>query len=792
VKPTLEALAPRIEAVARGPDAVRPPLLVRLARPLLTAVGWAPHVRVDRTRALLDGLTTEGDAQAARRLDAAVAELADNVAAVEAAVTLARRPMMAHAAWLHRVHRTLLRARDADAAASVDPLALLAPLALRADDEEAPPADQAAVRTPPPDAAAGARAVGLELAAVDHLLAAAHDERDVLARRRRMFEAARQLLLEVSAALPLAREGVRARQQHVAREVTRIDRWVAAGAASEVALPWQAREAHARGEGRRLAAVLAALDATSAGAVPSRRALCARARAALWRGREVDGRASLRRSAEEMLGGAAVEATERGYREARAAVYARRRAGARVDDETVYLRGECVEETLRAAVAAGGCFEVGAALHPARVVEERRFERTVRFPAARMELARAEDVGDLGAAMIQDPRTVLLDLAAGRLLTRRYVREEVERRTRTVLRSEARVYVLDGSTSMLGPRARMRDALLVAELATVAARLDDPGDLRCVLWYRYFTDTLGPEGRVGTADEARAAIASVLATTRTGGTDITRAMLASLAQVRAAREVDPALAKAQVVLVTDGEATVDEGAILDARGALGELPLGVSVVALGQENVALRELVARQRARGDRAFYHYLDDATLARIVNGGLDGDASPHAPGDAPLAELGGLLEEVEALGRARDVNALEAQEAEAQALREAGAEGALRQGELARDEALRRDRRALDLRFGRWFPRAPGGAAAAPAAGTAERDDFDAARIALCTVVEVVRVVGGSPLSRRADAIEVFERLMPDAGLTPSRYHRLLDAYGRALARELAGLHGAAGGA
>ena len=41
------------------------------------------------------------------------------------------------------------------------------------------------------------------------------------------------------------------------------------------------------------------------------------------------------------------------------------------------------------------------------------------------------------------------------------------------------------------------------------------------------------------------------------------------------------------------------------------------MIALGEQNEALRAIVARQRARGERAFYHFIADEALDRIVIG-------------------------------------------------------------------------------------------------------------------------------------------------------------------------------
>jgi hypothetical protein len=61
-------------------------------------------------------------------------------------------------------------------------------------------------------------------------------------------------------------------------------------------------------------------------------------------------------------------------------------------------------------------------------------------------------------------------------------------------------------------------------------------------------------------------------------------------------------------------------------------------------------------------------------------------------------------------------------------------------------------------------------------------------LATVVEVVSEVSGSDLGRQADAIEIIERLLPDARLSPARYLAVMRAYPRAVSPALRAVHAA----
>jgi hypothetical protein len=263
------------------------------------------------------------------------------------------------------------------------------------------------------------------------------------------------------------------------------------------------------------------------------------------------------------------------------------------------------------------------------------------------------------------------------------------------------------------------------------------------------------------------------------------------------------------VLVTDGEATVNEHRILEARLAIGELPVGVSVIALGLENYALREIVAHQRARNERAFYHFVPDAHLEGLSEGRIDDELVVHLP-RTPVAgagaaravqqQIGPLLEELADLQRSRRDEALrELDRADRDRRIERAEVDAAGEGERARLEALHRDDVALERRYERWFPSLVAGESgreldpfalrrALPPEGSLERDDLDAVLVALASVAEVVETVGSARLSRQADAVEMLERLLPDARISPARYQEILRDYPGAVEGALAAVHGA----
>lgn len=794
-----DVLGERLDRILRGPSAIESQTFFRVVRPILALTGWRAELT---TKSILDLVallrSPEKDWEAIRRtLTLAEKDLAANIDTLERVTIVRKAPPVAHVMWLRRVVGVLGLARaaseqgaspeDVRAATKADPSVVLPPLAPLRDGNA--------------QVIEESRLVDLELAAIDHLMAAARAESLLLGRKRRLLIAARQRLLEASAALPLEQGGVGDRARWLAMEITRVDRLEAAGLSPDVSLVHQARQALVRRDADRLHGSLSAIEASSLA--------CGDRRLAGVAGRAPRGEASgsVERSLKELLG-SNVTAISDAVADTRFELQSRVDVGGTPAERKMArkalerLPADADVALARATIAADGFFEVGGALAPVRVVEEWHVPRVVKHPTRELVLQPAEDVNDLRDAIIGDPRSILLDLAIGRLFARRFVRDEPIRRSRVVMTSEVRAYVLDGSGSMVGPRARVRDAILIAELCTLMKRLESPRDVRCTLFYRYFDEQLGLSHKVESVAQAKEAIRDVVGNDRTGGTDIQLALLSCIQQIAEARAVDPELARAQIVLVTDGESPVDEEVLVRARDAIKGVPIGVSVIALGEENPALRGLVARQRAKGESAFYHYLDDSDLEAIVSG-LIANESIHAPEEwtrlaaDPRAledELGGLIDELEAIDRERDVEALERIEEEAQARRDVGLDApeAERQGELARVEALRKDRVALGARFARWFP-PPGETEpeiALPPVGATERDDLEAATCALASVAEVVTLLGGSPLARQADAIDLLERLLPDARLTNARYRAVLRDFPRAVAPSLRAVHEAVG--
>jgi uncharacterized protein with von Willebrand factor type A (vWA) domain len=795
-------LAARVERMSVSPQQVEA-RWIWLARPFYKLFGWQPQYETDRLDALFESLTSLDDSDVAKeRLDKSIEgatdELETNIARAERTCQLNGEVATAHTAWLSRLVRVVARIdrslemgfddQARRALSMVDPVTIAKPLALRMPEQTV---ESGAKQEQTPTPRGQVRLVELQLAAIDHIIEAARGETSFLERRRRLLEAARRLLLDADAALPLDAEGVRLRKRYLAQQIVQVDRVQATGISSRVALLHQARAAVSRGKRHQLHAALVAMEgfALAAGDLT----LATKTGNALdeLSGNSTDDERtrehSLRRSADEMYGVDVTEKIRGAYKGARDDLSARRQNAQPLDREALdlaleYLGSGNENATMSALLSVDGCFEVGAPLTPVRMRETEIVARAVPYPTEELLLKRARGPEDLASAEINDPRSVLLDLAAGRLLTRKYIRYEERQTERVEMVGEARVYVLDGSTSMLEhgigmARARMRDAILVAELSTLMERFRNPQRYsRVVMFYRYFTKRIAPVIEVDSAADALAAIGDVLGTPRRGGTNIEQALESSFEVIRnAARGADIELARAQIVLITDGKAEVRDEVVRAAREMVGEIPVAVSVIALGEENEALRRLVARQRANGERAYYHFIDDDTLAQLCDGDVGIGRALHLPDlDARSPKdltktLGSLLDEVAELDRARHMAVRTSHDSAAleQAYSELGLPlTAMSDGQRALRAAAARDHRAVVSRYERWFPREqPAETRSHPA------DEVDSAVVVLATVAEVVGELGGAPMSRMADAIDVVERLLPDAHLSAAHFEALL---------------------
>ena len=792
----LDAITQRLEALFKKRQ--EPGALERM---------WAQRqepteIQAEALTALFKQLKSGASAQEAvnaQHYSAACRELASNVAIIEALADARRHPPFAYVTWLWRVSESLRRVANV----ASKPAPLLLPERRQSQPKpfvpRLPPLAEPAKPLP-----TGERLQGF---AIEPLIDLANRETQVLERRRRLLEAARRALLESAAAMPAPPEQFESRLLAVTGAIQEITEWQQAGVDPSQDITHQLRRAvHAR-DSETVSALLDIMSKLGSGA-PARRLLAVRLNAARTKvlGRlQKSAPPSLEEVSERVFGAAAsaavLKASERAQRE-------------------LDVAPATATELVQAANSVDASFELGRSVSPVRAIEEQRRMALVNFPTQTMVLKPARSVADLPNALINDPRLVLYGLATRSLLARRFLAERKVKRSTTTRCSEARYYLLDGSASMGGRRGRMRDAILISELSMMIRHLETgTAAARPIVYYRYFSRTAEDAIKVSSIEEALAAIDAIIMRKSRGETDIQSALIDSFHQINKERARDPNLQRAQIVLVTDGIAEINLWSVWRAREALGGMPVRVSVIALGSESPALKELAATQRARGEPVFYHHLSDQAMSdllrrtRIARPPLsfpeppegDGNRAPArakppvppteppppptesaasepsaSPDPAPIPvvvelelwhELDQLVDELSVLHEPPDAEALEnaglMEEAYAELFMSLDEQG--NEAERAQAEALRRDARAVGVRFERWFPDPDAPAVERGSAPPAEL--IEVVEIVVCTVAELTDFLSGTPVSRRIDAIELLERLLLEAGVSPWAYARAL---------------------
>lgn len=350
-----------------------------------------------------------------------------------------------------------------------------------------------------------------------------------------------------------------------------------------------------------------------------------------------------------------------GVQAARAApVGARLPAGGKqaVDDEVALrlaqLAFDLDADQRKALELAAGCarfFDVEDALAEeiveAETATSRPVQRRVPYPTQRMTYEPARTLDELQHFVIDQPGALILNLAAGKQMVRAYLEEEAPRKKQAVQQTAVRVYVLDASGSMHGARARFRDAILIAELNAmrVKALAGLPFD---PLYFSFFNDAPTELVRVDSGAEATRQIEKLFhASPAEGQTDISLALMSAFDSIGKAQGRDPYLARATVVLVTDGEDGVDLELIRTTQRPFEGLQIALSFISLGEENADLKALVLEQRSQGARAFYHHLSDAEI-HLARTEFDSAWRTLLPADVPMTPeaLERLLPHLEAL--------------------------------------------------------------------------------------------------------------------------------------------------
>jgi hypothetical protein len=160
----------------------------------------------------------------------------------------------------------------------------------------------------------------------------------------------------------------------------------------------------------------------------------------------------------------------------------------------------------------------------------------------------------------------------------------------------------------------------------------------------------------------------------------------------------------------------------------------------------------------------------------------------GAALSQELSAVMDEIEQRGRRLEVPDREYASVLESAMNELGLSlsADFTEAARARHEVLLRDEATLLNRYARWFP-VPEPSPPSPISAEDHQGLEEVTRL-LDSVAEVVAMGHAHPLEQRADAIEMMERLLREAGMAPWRYAELLRRHAGRLQRPLAAVHAA----
>jgi hypothetical protein len=794
----LDALALRIERLATAPELIEKPFY-HYTRPIWRVFPVDKPLVIDEIGELLHRLSRAKP----HRMHVVVAavetctdELQANVNQIEIEVVLGRAVSLSLVRWLRRVYELLYRLAGAlDQQRHIrairigrlhEPVTFMLPLALAHADTASgdfvvPKGDT----REPEDIIEQAN---IRLQAADHMLCRSFEESTTLERRRSLMRISRQMLLDLAASHPLDQALLDHRLQALSDEIGLLNAMEAHGVRPRADLVHQARQFHERGE-RALSALSIELRARSAAQAGDEAALTSSLDA-------LDQLPAVKTdwwSSANVLGTASAEAASRGV--ARGRDTSKEQLGSDLNNEMLqrhvvdYFAPRCERTLLNQTMRVDGLLEGGDHRSAGRVTMSGVRQSIVPYPTKEATLEPAKTPADIPGSQFTDPRTVIADFAANKLLKTKFIDEHVATGDFSGKPVSVRIYLMDGSSSMysysdtvVGARAKMRDGILIAELSTLYERLRKERDRASLLFYAFFSDELGPFHRVDTPADCLQHIESVAGTVRHGGTALEEALIASFGLLRELNQAgELRLERAHITLVTDGLAPVSSAAVENARRATGGLPVGVSVIALGLQNRALREIVAFQRAEGEHSFYHFISDSRLGAMENSdlalaarvGVQAVATPTVGSEGWTRHVDELLEDLVALDRQ-------------QAAR--GAAAGATEGDLARRELALRDFDSLRRRFNRWFPTSVNADAATEMTADLER----AVRLVgmvLKAIIEALELLDATEGERQADALELLDSLLPTVQCSPTVYLQLVGDGHASLAALMSDIHGAA---
>jgi transglutaminase-like putative cysteine protease/Mg-chelatase subunit ChlD len=257
----------------------------------------------------------------------------------------------------------------------------------------------------------------------------------------------------------------------------------------------------------------------------------------------------------------------------------------------------------------------------AESIEVKTWQKDSLHPRGR-DLLPLERFSDLSRAILSQPgRGVEANIQNGTayVLSRRkrmripagYGKEEAERIT---------IVLYDISGSMTGDPARFQAGLISAFTARAISDVSPSGLHRHRVVLVPFDDQVGTPFRVTQTQEALEVLnnARYLFHASGGGTDIQKALIQAMSLIADAekRSGEP-LAAANIILMTDGQASIDSDELLRARAAIDrQTPLQLMFIAINQTSEELMSFAMSSELVGaERGFYREFTSELIQEIL---------------------------------------------------------------------------------------------------------------------------------------------------------------------------------
>ena len=217
------------------------------------------------------------------------------------------------------------------------------------------------------------------------------------------------------------------------------------------------------------------------------------------------------------------------------------------------------------------------------------------------------------------------------------------------------------------------------------------------------------------------------------------------------------LSKAQIVLITDGESEIDEDYVLRVWDSI-EIPIGINIITLGDENEKLKSIIEHQHKKGIKAFYQHITDSKLSEIC----EGKFVPRNNFDITYIEPSKKQELLEMLSKL--------QESELELM-----------SDVEKDRFYRKDKN-IEEYFEKYFSKYEKNNNIMPLKKTEDYKLLETIGIIIWTISDMIIFIGNNEIDRKISSVEILENTLEHYDIEIDDYHRIMATYPQFLEKEL----------